>query len=374
MIGVQINNKLILDGHKLSYHDERVNDWLDNKPIAPIMIDMALTQDCNYKCTYCYAYFQRNEKYKITKDIIVSFLHDCADLGVKAITFTGDGESTLSPVYQDAVLLANELGIDVATSTHGQQLHRHDLKKILPCLTYIRINISAATPNRYARIHGVSEEHFYQVKKSIAELVEIKKELNLKTTIGLQMVLMPDNGEDILPLAQFAVDMGVDYLVIKHCSDDNKGSLGINYEDYHHLKEVLDQAQELSNETTQITAKLSKLYSGGKRNYSKCFGPMFQLQISGTGLVAPCGDLFSSEKKDYHIGNICHQSFKEIITGERYKEVMSELASGEFDPRKKCGSLCLQHHVNQYLFDLKENGVTKIESKSGAHIQHKNFI
>lgn len=335
---------------------------------------MALTQDCNYKCTYCYAYFQRNEGYKITKDVILRFLKDCHDLGVKAITFTGDGESTLSPVFKDAVLEGNRLGIDIATSTHGQLLTQHDLKAILPCLTYIRINISAATPDRYARIHGVPEKFFYQVKQSISELVRIKKEGNLNSTIGLQMVLMPENGEDIIPLAQFAVDMEVDYLVIKHCSDNKEGELGINYSEYFKLKELIEQAEALSNSKTQITAKVSKIFSNGLREYSKCFGPSFQLQISGTGLVAPCGDLFSQDKKEFHIGNICEESFKDIIQGNRYKEVMDILGSDQFDPRKKCGSLCLQHHVNKYLFDIKESKTSQIEKSSIAPPIHKNFI
>lgn len=335
---------------------------------------MALTQDCNYRCTYCYAYFQRNEGYRITKDVIMGFLSDCHDLGVKAITFTGDGESTLSPVFKDAVLEGHRLGIDIATSTHGQLLTQHDLKSILPCLTYIRINISAATPERYAKVHGVPEKFFHQVKTSISELVRIKKENNLSSTIGLQMVLMPENAEDIIPLAKFAVEMEVDYLVIKHCSDNKAGELGIDYSKYFTLKDLIDKAESLSNSKTQITAKVSKIFSGGVREYSKCFGPTFQLQISGTGLVAPCGDLFSQEKSEFHIGNICEESFKNIVNGPRYKEVMQYIGSENFDPRKKCGSLCLQHHVNKFLFDLKEQDISHIDPSLEEVPLHKNFI
>lgn len=334
---------------------------------------MALTQDCNYRCTYCYAFFQRNEGYRITKDIIFRFLSDCAEIGVKAISFTGDGESTLSPIYSDAVLEGKRLGLDIGTSSHGEKLGHLDLEKILPALSYLRINISAATPDRYAKVHGTSPQAFFRVKKNIEDLVRIKKEQNLDSTIGLQMVLMPENGEDIVPLAEFSRDMGVDYLVIKHCSDDKERTLGIDYNKYFELKDKLEYAQSLSNKTTQITAKMSKIFSQGKRDYTKCFGPTLMLQISGTGLVAPCGDLFSTDKNKFHIGNICEQSFKDIWHGEKFREVMEFIGSDEFNPQTQCGTLCLQHHVNNYLFDLKENKGLIMESTNAAPI-HKNFI
>ena len=45
--------KLILDSHKLSYHYERVEEWENNKRIAPISVDMALTRACGAMCSFC---------------------------------------------------------------------------------------------------------------------------------------------------------------------------------------------------------------------------------------------------------------------------------------------------------------------------------
>lgn len=334
---------------------------------------MALTQDCNYRCKYCYAEFQRNDGYRMKRDTIIQFLNDCADIGVKAITFTGDGESTLSPHFEEAVITGKKLGLDMATSTHGERLGHLNLLEILKSLTYIRVNISAGIASRYSKVHGVSEDSFFSVIENIKKMVQLKKENNLSVTIGLQMVLMPENGEDIIPLSKLAVELEVDYLVIKHCSDDNNRSLNIDYSKYFDLKDLIESAQQMSNNRTQITAKISKLFSGGKRNYTKCFGPSLMLQISGTGLVAPCGDLFNQSKEKFHIGNIYEKSFKEIWLSDRYKEVMSFLGSDKFNPQKECGTLCLQHYVNNYLFDIKENSVEVQNEKSNTP-PHINFI
>ena len=83
--------KLILDGHKLAWHKDRVDAWLKGERIAPITIDCALTRRCTYKCVYCYGQLQGNDEKKMTKDVIFRFLDDAAEIGVKAISFVSDG-------------------------------------------------------------------------------------------------------------------------------------------------------------------------------------------------------------------------------------------------------------------------------------------
>ena len=39
------------------------------------------------------------------------------------------------------------------------------------------------------------------------------------------MVLMPEFKDEIIPFAKLAAELGVDYGVIKHCSDDEFGTL-----------------------------------------------------------------------------------------------------------------------------------------------------
>ena len=71
---------LILDGTKVAWHKERINDWKNGK-IAPITIDMALTRACNYACHFCYAMLQ-NDKKK-SSEVMDDFLEDCKEIGVK---------------------------------------------------------------------------------------------------------------------------------------------------------------------------------------------------------------------------------------------------------------------------------------------------
>lgn len=368
-----VERGLVLDGSKIMWHDERVQAWLRGERIAPITIDMALTRACNYRCEFCYGQLQENPRKRMTKDVLFRFLDDAREIGVRGISLISDGESTLSPHLTDFILRASDLGISIAMASNGYLLDAEKLDLILPHLTYLRFNISAGEPKRYSEIMGVPETYFDVVCKNIQDAVSIKRKKGLRVTIGLQMVLQPQYGDQILPLAELGRELDPDYLIVKHCSDDEKGSLGVDYKKYKELYDRLKAAEALSNETYLVKVKWSKIQDEGKRRYVRCYGPPFMLQLSGSGLVAPCGMFFGEAYKKYWIGNIVETSYKDLWKSERYWEVMDEIASERFDARKMCGCLCLQHKVNEILWDLK-GGVIELKRPQGPLPEHIDFI
>jgi MoaA/NifB/PqqE/SkfB family radical SAM enzyme len=366
--------ELILDGTKIAWHKDRILAWQRGERIVPITIDMALTRACNFGCHYCYAMLQENDRKSITREVMYDFLEDCAALGVKGISLVSDGESTISPAFVDTVKRGHELGISMACATNGFVLTRRKLEEILPSLAYIRINISAGEAARYAEIMGVKESFFDRVKQNIRDMVEIKRKNGLAVTIGMQMVLMPQYADQILPLARLGQELRPDYLVIKHCSDNEDGDLGVDFSKYKDLYGLLHQAEALSDEAYRVVIKWSKIQSSGKRSYQRCYGPPFHLQISGSGLIAPCGFFFNERYKKFHIGNICEERFRDIVTSDRYWEVMNHLASPEFNAQKMCGSLCLQHKTNEFLDAYMKGEVSLPELSGQLPPQHLNFI
>ncbi len=202
--------------------------------------------------------------------------------------------------------------------------------------------------------------------------VDIREKKDLAVTIGMQMVLMPDFADQILPLTKLGREIGVDYLVIKHCSDDEEGTLGVNYEKYDAVIPVLKEAETYSTDKYQVSAKWSKILSHGKKSYCKCFGAPFILQMSGTGLVAPCGMFFNEKYSKYHIGNIKEKRFKEIFESDRYWEVMKMITDETFDPNRDCGTLCLQHKTNEALWKIYQTGT--IPKSPEIEPNHINFI
>jgi MoaA/NifB/PqqE/SkfB family radical SAM enzyme len=366
--------ELILDGTKIGWHMERVKQWERGEKFAPITIDMALTRACNYACGFCYAMLQENDRHNIDWKTIRNFLFDAKEAGVKAVSFVSDGESTLSPVFFQAIQYGHEIGLDMAVGTNGWILTPDKLDEFMPYLTYLRFNISAGTPERYAEIMGTEVENYHRVMNNAKAMMAWKKENPGKgPTVGFQMVLPPQDGDQIIPLANAALEAGVDYAIIKHTSDDETGSLGIDYEKYEGLHDTLRDAEAMSTDQTLIRVKWSKLLSGEVRSYSRCYGAPFILQISGSGLVAPCGMLFNSRYGAYHIGNIVTERFRDILKGDAYWTVMNRLASPDFDAQTMCGTLCLQHKVNEAL-DNHVKGDHIVRMSIGKKPDHVNFI
>ncbi len=365
---------LILDGTKVQWHQDRIEEWRRGERIAPITIDMALTRACNYACHFCYAMLQENDRKQITSKVIKDFLDDCAEIGVRGVSLVSDGESTVSPVFVEAVQHGAKNGLSMAVGTNAFVLTKPRLPDVLPYLTYLRVNFSAGERKRYAEIMGVKEQYFDRVCQNIRDMVALKKANNLGVTIGMQMVLMPDDADQIIPLAKLGKELRPDYLVIKHCSDNEDGDLGVDYDRYEEMTDLLREAESYSDETYKVVIKWSKIEAGAKRSYQRCYGAPFMLQISGSGLIAPCGMLFNERYKRYHIGNICDTRFRDIFNSDAYWEVMQHLASTDFNAQKMCGTLCLQHKVNEAL-DAHVKGLTDLVPGEGQPLpSHINFI
>jgi MoaA/NifB/PqqE/SkfB family radical SAM enzyme len=374
--------KFHLDTTKIAFHKDRIEAWKRGERVAPITIDMALTQKCSYACTFCYAGLQQNSASPVPWEVYENFLDDCVEIGhspgegVKAISLVSDGESTENPDFYRFIRKAKSNGIDIATGTNGFKLLREEMHSLVDNLTYLRFNINAAEPQAYAQIMGTSEKSYFTVIDNIRELVRLKNERGANITIGLQMVLLPEYADQVIPLALLGRELGVDYTVVKHCSDDEEGRLGVDYDWYRceSANELLKTAEALSTPDYSVQVKWSKIMTGRERKYSKCFGTPLLLQMSGTGIVAPCGSFFHKRYDKFHIGDIKETRFKDIWASDLYAEVIGHLASDKFNPKHQCATLCLQDKVNEVLFDMMEKGIQLPDVDGLERPMHINFI
>ena len=369
--------ELILDSHKLSYHYDRIEAWENGEKISPISVDMALSRACGAMCSFCYAMIQEpQERASIKTKDALNLLDDFAEIGIKSVSLVSDGESTLSKAYVPFIQHASKLGIDIANATNGWEFEEEKIDQVLPHMTWIRFTVGAGTPNGYAKIMYKSEKHtevFDRAMKNIRYAVEVKQKLNLDVTIGIQMVLTPDFKDEILPFAKLAIDLGVDYGVIKHCSDDELGTLGIDYTKYEEMYPIIEKAENMSNEKTKIIAKWKKIKDKGVSSYNRLYGPQFLLQLSGSGLVAPAGQFFNARYSKLHMGNFTEERFIDIFKSSRYKRIMDYIASPSFDAQTMMGTLPITHYVNEAL-NYHITGKKRIKSSNGSKPLHVNFL
>ena len=347
---------LQLEGTKLLWHMDRVEEWLCGKRIAPLHIDVGLSKGCNIRCEYCFGAMQGNlykRRFDITfpREPLLRYVREAGEIGVRSMAFIGEAEPLLNPYVYEAIKEGKKAGVDISLGTNGILYDTGKAgEEALEYLTWIRFNISAASYESYLKIHRSKD--FYTAIKKIEFCVKTKVKKRLDVTIGLQMVLTPNNYKEVIPLAKLGRELGVDYLVVKQCSDAQDNTLGFykRLEEYDNFFDVLKEAEKYSEDNYKVIIKWNMIKNKGKRNYDRCLGAPFLLYSSGDGKIYPCGMFFDRYEEEFRLGDLLNQSLKEIIESKRYEEVMLKVS--KLNVHTFCYSNCRTHFVNEFLWKL----------------------
>ena len=351
-----MNDKYLMDGHKLWWHLDRVNDWQRGERIAPLHIDAGLSKGCNIRCGYCFGAIQGNLFHKgreiyFPREPLLRYVKDAGEIGVRSMAFIGEAEPLINPHAYEAIVAGKHAGVDMALGTNGI-LFASDKKgeAALEHLSWLRFNISAASEKAYQRIHGSTE--FATAMKKIRFCVAQKARNNLSVTIGMQMVLTPETADQIIPLAHLGRELGVNYLVIKQCSDTIQNSLGVfsRLSEYDAFSDSLTAAEQMSSSNYRVIVKWKKVANRGEHNYDRCLGVPFLLYSSGEGKLYPCGAFFDGYHEEFCLGDLSLQSLKDILTSQRYEDIVARVST--LDVHKVCYSNCRTDAINDFLWKL----------------------
>jgi len=352
--------KIQIEGHKLMYHVDEVSSWLKGNVVAPIYVEFGLINSCNHNCVFCALDYLKSKGSAIDKDVLINNLKDMAEFGVKSVMFAGEGEPLMYPHISEAIEKAKEFGLDIAITTNGAMLDEEKSKSILKHLSWIKFSIDAGTKEKYAKIHGCSEDDFSELISNIKFACNHREENNLDCKIGCQILLLEDNVNEVEELILKLKDIGVDYLVLKPYSQhpDSINKLGLDIKK--HDKTLSELSKKYSNDDFLVIYRKLTLIEVEKNeiDYETCYGVNFFALIDALGNVIPCNIFY--EKEDYYYGNINKNIFSEIWKSEKRKEVLKKLyEKGCSDCRKGCRL----NFVNKYLYTLKNKD-----------IEHINFI
>jgi len=349
----------MMDGHKMFWHLDRMAAFQRGERIAPLHIDVGLSKGCNIACHYCYGvtqgnFFLEGAKKVFPRDALLRYMQDAGDLGVRSIALIGEAEPTLNPALYDAIRVGKGAGVDMAIGTNGVLWDtKQDGEEALERLTFIRFNISAATEEGYQRVHN--SKAFKKVIQKIKWCVDTKRRNNLDVTIGLQMVLTPEDADQAVPLAELGAQLGVDYFVIKQCSDTVENDLGIydQLETYDDFTDILLEAETHSADGYNVIVKWKKILNHGHREYDNCLGAPFLLYSSGDGKIFPCGMWFDNRSDEFMLGDLVETSFKEMIEGDQYWNAIKRQQC-DVDVHKECYANCRTHMINDFVWKVRE--------------------
>ncbi|MEK6935687.1 MAG: radical SAM protein [Nanoarchaeota archaeon] len=336
--------KIEVDNHKLMYHPERVAEWKEKGDCYPIYVEIGPTNRCNHGCVFCALDFLENGTDMIDTKIMISTLENMANHGVKSIMFAGEGEPLLHKDIGLFTQKAKGYGLDIAITTNGVAFTQKKREQCLPNLSWIRFSIDSGEPKNYAKVHGTNPKDFEKVINNIKEAVIYRNKHNLKTTIGTQFLMIPQNIYQSEKLAEKLKDIGADNLQIKPYSHhpNSLNNLYVNPIEYNHIGEKLEKYNSADFKILFRKATAERLDS--ERKYPECYGLSFFTLIEAKGNIIPCNLFHDNENFNY--GNLYKNTFSEIWEGEKRKEILKRLRGQGI---QECRKGCRLDSINRYL-------------------------
>ena len=345
-------DKYKIDSHKLIYHIPRLHEWLNGKTIYPIYVEISPSGACNHRCRFCALDFMEYRNRYLDTAKLKERLTEMGYLGIKSVMFAGEGEPLLHGKIGEIIRHTKNVGIDVAITTNGVNLKGPIAEEIIKNVEWIKVSINGGTPKTYGQIHRSRSSDFDMVLENLSKAVKIKHENGYNCTLGMQMLLLPENVHEARQLAVIGKNIGLDYLVIKpyshHPSSRTSRYQEIDYDQYLNLS---DDLRAVNTEDFKVIFRINAMQkaSAVKRRFQHCLALPFWTYIDAKGYLWGCSTFLGNE--NFRLGNIYESSFKEIWQGPKRQTLVSRVEN-QMDICQ-CRKNCRMDEVNSYLWDLK---------------------
>lgn len=355
-----MSDKFRIDSHKLIFHPQRVsqwleadNDWEKEKKVYPIYVEMSPYGGCNHRCTFCGVDYMGYQNIKYDTTLIKERIAEMGRLGVKSIMFAGEGEPLLHKDLAEIIEHTKKSGIDPSITTNFVPANASSLDIFLKNSSWIKISINAGSAATYANIHKTKERDFDKVLENMRLAVEIKRKNNYSCTLGAQLLLLPENANEVLEFSKLIKEIGLDYIVIKpysqHLFSETKVYEDITYDS------MLDLERDLKllngdGFSAIFRAETMKKMAESKVPYERCYStPFFWGYVSTDGNVYGCSCYLGQTHFCY--GNINDNTFEDIWESGKRKESL-EFIRTKLDITQ-CRTNCRMDAINRYLWELK---------------------
>jgi len=300
---------------------DKVEAILEGNFLAPVVMNIYPTNQCDHDCHFC---AMKDEMTRHPGDMatgtLLKAISDCVRFDIKTVHFTGGGEPLLHPHVHEAVAMASQGGRKVALTTNGA--HLGDPETLGRRIDYLRVSLDAATPETYARIHGVSEDVFGQVVQAVRGVTQAAgKGSNAagKCDIGLSFVICRENWQEILDFCRLAASIGVDFVHLRPARcDDDPNHLNVYEPEILTLSALAEKELGDRLEIYSINFRFDSHWGG--RNYSRCRATPLRAVLAADGTFRLCPD-----RVDVVVGDYSKNGFWQAWGTDRHKELINRI-------------------------------------------------
>lgn len=289
-------------------------------------VELVLADLCQQHCSFCayrlkgYAANQLfDEKRMMSTAKALEIIHDCAKIGVQAIQFTGGGEPTLHPAFEDAISLVDELGMKFSLVSNGVRI-TPELAGLIAKGSWVRISLDAATEQTYTAIRRVHASHWLRAQDAVRHLRAARAATKTECQIGVGFVVTPNNWCEIFDAANLAKDLGADNFRISAQFSNEDEKL---FEGFHKQAAALAaEAEGLSDENFTLYNRFSDRLEDLRLKSpddALCGYQLFTTYIGADlGVYRCCGYAYNERGR---VGSLVNQRFRDFwMSQERFNK------------------------------------------------------
>lgn len=346
---------------KIFSHCDKLKAIKEGQHVAPLYVRVKPTNRCNHNCNYChYASGQylnleeMRQQDEIAREKMLEVIDDFAEIGVKAVTFSGGGEPLNYPHIVETMRKVQEYGIDLSIITNGSLLFG-ERAEILKDAKWVRISLDSGTKETYSKIRSIPLDSFDKVCENIRDFAKIK---NKNCELGVNFVVTEENAYEVYKAGKLLKNIGVNHIKLS-------ARMTNNIESYHKafkgdvIKQIADLERECVSDEFRIINKYESDFEVDgvfSREYPKCYVKEVLCVVAADSKIYFCQD--KAYLTDGIVGDIKEKSFKEVWFSDEVKALFEN-----FDPQKSC-----QHHC------VHDDRNTLLNTFFGLDDNHINFI
>lgn len=338
--------KYIAPRAKLLYHADRLAAIKAGQTPPPVNVEIDLSLRCSHGCSWCrfgYTHTRGPLAGKHSKpvgaipggdlmdgDLIDPILEQLSEAGVKSVTWTGGGEPTLHPRFDDIVRCADAWGLEQGLYTHGGHISDERAFLLKRTLKWVYVSLDECTREDFQRSKGV--DRFEQVLEGICRLVIAPG----SATIGVGFLLHRRNVGQIDHMVHLGRKLGVNYVQFRPVIAYSATEPGQLVEDVQWVNTAINGLRRYAGDSfVQADPWRFEAYRDWTgHGYPTCHWSALQTVITPNGKVWRCTD--KREHAGALLGDLTEESFVAIW----------ERAGGPCRVDSGCRVMCRGHVSN----------------------------
>lgn len=347
---------------KVLWHLDKILELKQTgKTASPVNVEIDLSNRCSHGCAWCHFAYTHTKGPLVGKrdkpedhidggdlmdyQLAINILNQLKAIGVQSITWTGGGEPTLHPNFNEIIEYTASIGLEQGLYTHGGHIDENRAVLLKRYMTFIYVSLDECTSDKFKVSKGVNRFSF--VLNGIQNLVKASG----LATIGIGFLLHKENYRDVDTMIELGNSLGVDYIQFRPIINYDQNNPTQLIEDTTWVSEAINQLKDKTNDSIVADLDRFTMYQNwAGHGYTTCNWSGFQTVITPNGKVWRC--LNKREYADALLGDLTTESFSDIWSR----------SGGACSVNSKCRVMCRGHIANLTL--------DKVLTKP----THQNFI